>query len=687
MEKILVTAALPYANGPIHIGHLVEYVQADVFVRFLKSRGKDAIYCCADDTHGTPIEINARKQGITPEKLVEKYHKEHEQDFKDFLIAFDSYYSTNSPENKRLSDHFFNTLKSKNLIYTKTIDANYCEKCKRFLPDRFIRGKCPKCGAEDQYGDVCEACGSTIGEQGLIDPHCSICQTSPVNKATEHYFFKLGEMSPYLDSWLKNNKNLQDEVKNYVLNWIEEGLQDWCISRNGPYFGFKIPGEEDKYYYVWLDAPIGYISSTENYCKQKKCKYEDYWKGDSRIIHFIGKDIIYFHFLFWPAMLHATGFNMPENIAVHGFLTVNGEKMSKSRGTFITARKYLEHLDPEYLRYYFASNLSNSMSDINLDFDDFKARINNELVATIANFCYRTLSFTQAKLDGELGKADDKVLKDINTDKAAEAYESYNFRQAVQEINRIAAFGNQYFQEKQPWKMNDEEEKRKVLTTCANIVKDLAILIQPILPRFSEDLFKQLNIEPQTWKDLGKKMENHKINKPEILVKKIEKELDNFKIQEPFAKLNIKVAKIEKVEEHPDADKLYVMQVDLGKEKRQLVGGLREYYKPEELLGKHICVLTNLKPAKLRGVESRGMLLAAEKKHEVGVLLAQKSKLGDQVFAQDIETGKDEITYKQFQNVKIKTNDNGIATVSGKVLKTKEEEIKADKGLKNAGVY
>src|SRR3989338_8302654 len=380
-KKIVITSALPYANGPIHVGHLVEYIQTDIFVRFLRLTGKDVVYCCADDTHGTPIEVKARDLDIKPEELIAKFSKEHQEDFNIFHISFDSYYSTNSKENKYFSDLIFEKLRNKKLIYTKEIEVTYCGHCKRTLPDRYVKGKCPKCKAPDQYGDVCEACNATYDTIDLVEPYCIICKNMPVRKKSEHYFFKLSALSDFLGEYISKNKSFQPEIKNFVLNWVKDGLEDWNISRDGPYFGFKIPGEENKYYYVWLDAPIGYIASTENYCRHNNENYEDYWKSkNARIRHFIGKDIVYFHFLFWPAMIMGSDFSLPEDIVVHGFLTVNGEKMSKSRGTFLTAEDFLQRYNTEYLRYYYASMLSKKLADINLDFRVFRDKINNELV-------------------------------------------------------------------------------------------------------------------------------------------------------------------------------------------------------------------------------------------------------------------------------------------------------------------
>ncbi|MBI5389135.1 methionine--tRNA ligase [Candidatus Woesearchaeota archaeon] len=530
--KILITSALPYANGSIHLGHLVEYIQTDIFVRFLKLMGENAIYCCADDTHGAPIEINAKKQGISPEELIAKYHKEHQEDFSAFHILFDSYYTTNSSENKKHSEFVFNQAKKKGFIYQKEIQQLYCGHCKRFLPDRYVRGECPKCHANDQYGDVCEKCGSTHKPTELIGAKCAECGNAPSQKSSLHYFFRLSTFSEKLRAFLDNQLEIQPEVQNFIVNWINEGLQDWDITRDGPYFGFLIPGETDKYFYVWLDAPIGYIASTEHYCRRHKQRWEEYWKSeDARIIHFIGKDIIYFHFLFWPAMLMASGLSLPKKIQVHGHLTLNKEKMSKSRGTFITARKYLEHLPPEYLRFYYAANLPSSVADLDLDLADFAERINAELVANIANFIYRVLSFTRKQFDGKLSEMDrhssiDQIEAKYKTIEAY--YQTLEFRQVVKEILAVSDMGNRYFQEMQPWKLVKEnrEKTQKVLTTSVNMVKNLAILLEPILPRYAAAVREQIAISGLTWQDLGFTLENHTIGEPAILFKPLLKEAE-----------------------------------------------------------------------------------------------------------------------------------------------------------------
>lgn len=680
-RKILVTSALPYANGPIHLGHLVEYVQTDIFVRFLRLVGEDVIYICADDSHGAPIEIKASELGITPEQLIASVYKEHTGDFRDFLISFDNYYTTNSPENKHYSDLIFSRLKEKNLIYTKDIEVTYCGHCKRTLPDRYVRGKCPKCNAPDQYGDVCEQCNAAYKTIDLAEPYCAICKNKPIRKTSKHYFFKLNEFSGKLEKWLSKNRNLQPEVKHFVLNWIKNGLEDWNISRDGPYFGFRIPGEEDKYYYVWLDAPIGYIASTDNYCKKNGLKTEDYWNNkDARIYHFIGKDIIYFHFLFWPAVLIGSGFSLPYDMPVHGFLTVNGEKMSKSRGTFFTAREFLQKHNAEHLRFYYAGMLSRKLSDVDLSFEDLRKKINNELAANIGNFCYRVLNFLNKNFNGEIKGIDkNKTLIDEikqKTKNIGKNYQSLNFNEAVKDILNISSIGNKYFQENEPWKLinEDREKAQKILGLCANIAKSLSILLSPILPEFSSKLQKQLNLQTLKWGDINFNLKNHKIGKDEVLVRKIG-ENDEIKKQFP---LNLKVARIIGVQNHPNADKLYVLQVDLGSEKRQLVAGLKESYSAEELSNKNVIVVANLKHAKLRGVESQGMLLAGDDGADVGVLAAGKSSPGDNAYFEGFENSGKELSFGEFLKIKMEVK-SGRVYFEGRELRTAKEPVRAEK--------
>lgn len=686
-KKILVTSALPYANGSIHLGHLVEYIQTDIFVRFLRLAGEDVIYVCADDTHGAPIEIKASELGIKPEQLISQVYGEHVRDFNEFLVSFDNYYTTNSPENKHYSDLIFNRLKEKGFIYTKEVEVTYCENCKRTLPDRYVKGKCPKCGTPDQYGDVCEHCNAAYKTTELVDPYCTICKSKPIRKLSKHYFFRLGKFSKKLESWIKKNKNMQPEIKNFVLSWIKGGLEDWNISRDGPYFGFRIPGEEDKYYYVWLDAPIGYISSTENYCKKRNLRAEDYWDSkNSKIYHFIGKDIIYFHFLFWPAMLMGSDFKLPENIIVHGFLTVNGEKMSKSRGTFFTAADFLQKYNPEYLRFYYASMLSKSMSDIDLNLNDFAKRVNNELAGNIGNFCYRTLNFLNKNFGGNVKSIEKngKLTKEIRLKikKIEKDYRALNFNEAVKELLQISSLGNKHFQDNEPWKLinSDREKTHRIVGLCVNIVRMLSILIEPILPKFSESLREQLAIEKPAWKDINTVLQNHKIGNESILIKKMEE-----KQQSNEFPLNLKVGKILEVRDHPNADKLYILGIDLGAEKRQIVAGLKGHYKPEELTDKKIIVLTNLKYAKLRGMESQGMLLAADDGNQVGILTVHDSVPGDKAGFEGFENSGREITFDDFLKISMTVKD-GKVICDGKELRAGKEAIKAEKVKDNARV-
>jgi methionyl-tRNA synthetase len=602
-DRILITSALVYANGPLHIGHLVEYIQTDIYVRFLKLRGYNAFYCGADDTHGSPVEINAAQQGITPEEFVAKWWKEHDEDYKRYYVSYDSYYTTNSPENQYYTELIFKRLQERGHIYTKEIELTYCEICKRFLPDRYVKGTCPKCGAKDQYGDVCEKCNATYATTDLIEPYCSLCKSKPVRKLSRHYFFRLSSFSKQLEEWLVNNKNLQNEIRNQILNWVHGGLDDWCISRDGPYFGFKIPGEENKYFYVWLDAPIGYIASTVNYCKDKEFTADEIWqKNDSTIIHFIGKDIIYFHLLFWPAVLMGSGFHVPDNIVVHGFLNVNGEKMSKSRGTFLTAREFAEYLDPELLRYYFASNLSHSMTDLDLDLKTLQDKINNELVSNIANLIYRTLSFLDKNFDSTVSTTlNNDLLEEVakKSELVTDYYYDFNYREAVAKILEISSLGNKYFQDYQPWELikTDRDKCQNVLTDCVNIVKTIIILVKPILPSFAIKVEEQLGLSNLKWVDMNRLVENHRIDGARILYRKIDQLViknvgDVTESEEKrligAASLDLRVGVVTEVRDHPQADKLYILKVDLGVEKRQLCAGLKPYYpNREDLLGKH----------------------------------------------------------------------------------------------------
>ncbi|MEM4756263.1 MAG: methionine--tRNA ligase [Candidatus Woesearchaeota archaeon] len=653
-KPILVTSALPYANGSIHIGHLVEYIQTDIVVRALKQLGLDVIYCCADDTHGTPIQVKAEQLGITPQQLIEASAKEHLEDFSRYDIHFDYYGSTNHPENKYWSDFIFTQLQTKGLIYTKEVEQTYCSSCKRFLPDRFVKGVCPKCKAPDQYGDVCEHCNATYKPIELLQPYCSLCKSPPIRKHSLHYFFKLSVLAEELREYITHHQYLQEEVKRFILHWIDAGLEDWDISRDAPYFGFLIPGEHDKYYYVWLDAPIGYLSTTALYCKANGRTLEDYWQNpNSHIVHFIGKDIMYFHLLFWPAMLKHAGFKMPDDVVVHGFLTVQGQKMSKSRGTFLSARQLADLIDPELLRYYYAANLSRAVSDLDLDADDFVARINHELNASVFNFLYRTFSFTSTHFSGSVLACShhpllteaDQVLTGI-----IESYEHYELRDVVKGILRLSALGNKFFQDNEPWVLikRDAAQAHHVVSICVHLCRRIIAALKPILPRRARALEEQLGGRITTFSDAFISP-GHTLGTPKILLTKLEKvtfalpehapiasSATASKVQTPvasFSQLQLVVATVLDVRPHPAADKLLLLSVDAGNQQRQLVAGLKPYYQPHELLGKRIVVVANLKPANLRGYQSQGMLLAGDNGHgTVKIVEAPGAVPGDFVF-------------------------------------------------------
>jgi len=667
MPKKIITSALLYANGPLHIGHLVEYIQSDIYVRFLRLIGEDVAWVCADDTHGAPIQINAEKLGITPQELIEKSYEEHKRDFASFNISFDNYYTTHSDETKHFSDLLFNKAKESGYIYKRKISQLYCEHDKMFLPDRYVKGICPKCGAEDQYGDVCEKCGATYKPTELTEPKCSVCGKEPVEKESEHYFFKLSAFSEQLTKWLAE-ADVQKEIVNSVSQWIKEGLNDWDITRDSPYFGFKIPTEEELYYYVWWDAPIGYIASLDNLTKDG----ENVWQN-SEITHIIGKDIIYFHFLFWPAVLMSAGFNLPKKINVHGFLTVNGEKMSKSRGTFITAEQFAAENDTENLRYYFARLLSKKLSDLDLSQAELRSKVNNELVANIGNFCYRSISFTNKSLGSKISECDKSLSEQVAPlfENVKKSYSELDFREAAKTILQVSDIGNRYFQDKAPWKLvkEDEEKARSVLTACINLVKDLSILIKPILPKMSEEIERQLGLKAQTWENLQVELENCEIKPAEILIQKLE-EPKEFP-------LNLRVAQIKEAKEHPDAEKLLIMQIDLGTEQRQIVAGLKEYYKPEELVGKKIVVVANLKPAKLRGEESQGMLLAAQKDNVLKVV-EPDAELGEQVLPQGLTASTEQIKIDKFIKInKLSIKDKKLCYAEH-VLRAAGKQIDVD---------
>ena len=648
-RKIVVTSALPYANGPIHLGHLVEYLQTDIWVRFQKLCGHECLYFCADDTHGTPIMISARAAGISPETLIEKMHEEHKTDFDGFHIAFDNYYSTHSPENKYFSELIFNRLNEAGSIVTRDVEQAYCENCQMSLPDRFVRGVCPRCKAEHQYGDSCEVCGSTYRPADLINPYCATCQARPVPRTSEHYFFKLADYEQQLRDLIAEG-HTQKSVANKLDEWFKAGLKDWDISRDGPYFGFKIPGEENKFFYVWLDAPIGYMASAKHYCDRNNLDFDRLWpgtgsapsSGDYELYHFIGKDIMYFHALFWPAMLIGAGIKTAEKLFVHGFLTVNGEKMSKSRGTFIRASTYLKYLNPEYLRYYYASKLTDGIDDIDLRFDDFTNKINSDMVGKFANLASRSGPMLTRKLDARLGQLDvqgreliDKLV--AAKDRIAEDYENLRFAAVVRSIAALADEANRYVELNQPWVTikSDPERTRTTLTGIINAVRILTIYLKPILPRYAEKVEAFLGVETLSFADLDTVLENHKINNFERLAERIDEGQVNAMVEESketqsaqptaslaepfkpectiedFAKIDLRIAKVLKAESVEGADRLLKLVLDVGGPEKTVLAAVATAYQPEDLTGKVVVYFANLKPRQMKFGLSEGMILAA----------------------------------------------------------------------------
>jgi methionyl-tRNA synthetase len=531
-RKILVTSALPYANGEIHLGHLVEYIQTDIWVRFQKMMGNECYYICADDAHGTPIMLKARELGITPEELIADVKARHEADFAGFNIGFDNYHSTNSAENKELATDIYNKLFNKGYITTKTISQAFDEKEQMFLPDRFIKGECPKCGAPDQYGDNCEKCGATYNPTDLKNAKSVVSGTSPIEKDSEHYFFDLPQFEEKLKTW--TSKYLQSEMSNKLNEWFENGLKQWDISRDKPYFGFEIPNTKDKYFYVWLDAPIGYIASFKNFCDNNNINFAEFWSKDSdaEIYHFIGKDIMYFHSLFWPAMLMGADMKTPDGIFTHGFLTVNGEKMSKSRGTFIMARTYLDNLNPEYLRYYYAYKLSNKIDDIDLNLEDFKQRVNSDVVGKVVNIASRCAGFIVKKFDKTLSAyaIEEQMYNDfVATGESIKAlYEQRNYSQAMREIMKLADSANEYIAKKEPWVMIKDEQNRAevhdITSLAINLFRVIITYLAPVLPEVAEKSRQFLNLETLDWYALEHPLTKHIINKFTPLISRIEDE-------------------------------------------------------------------------------------------------------------------------------------------------------------------
>lgn len=664
-RRIVVTSALPYANGDIHLGHLVEYIQTDFWVRFQKLRGHECVYICADDTHGTPIMIRARREGITPEQLIARSHETHLKDFTDFQVAFDNYYTTNSPENKELSERIYSAAEKQGFITKKTTPQLYCEHCKMFLPDRFVKGTCPKCGAPNQYGDSCDHCGATYGAEELGSPKCTTCGGTPVVKDSEHLYFELEPQHDYLEKWIPGHTT--SDVSNKLLEWFKEPLRGWCISRDAPYFGFEIPGYKDKFFYVWVDAPIGYIASLKNWCK--KNGKDDLWNDENvELYHFIGKDIIRFHCLFWPGMLHAAGFKGPNKVFVHGFLTVNGEKMSKSKGTFVNARTYLDNLPPEALRYYYAAKLGGTTDDMDLNLTDFVQRVNSDLVGKITNIASRGGQMLQKKLGGMLGKLDAEgqtlcVKCRAAGETIAKFYEDRRFNQVVVEICKLADAANEYFDKREPWKTvkTDAEATRTTLTAALNAFRIIAIYLKPILPVYADKAMKFFGESAWTWESVNTALENVKVCDYEYLASRIDqKQVDAMiaaatvkpadsgevahesrasknKLKQPalkgeikfddFEKLDLRVGVVESCEIVPKSSKLLKFVLDAGSlGKRTIFSGIRQAYSdPAALVGKEVVFVANLAPRKMSVGVSEGMILFAGEPGMCGGVLTPTS--------------------------------------------------------------
>ncbi|MCF7520897.1 methionine--tRNA ligase [Neisseria sp. ZJ106] len=663
-RKILVTSALPYANGSIHLGHMVEHIQTDIWVRFQKLRGNECYYCCADDTHGTPVMLAAQKQGLKPEDMIAKVREEHLADFTGFLIGYDNYYSTHSPENKTHSEAIYRALKANGKIESRTIEQLYDPEKQMFLPDRFVKGECPKCHAQDQYGDNCEACGTTYAPTELINPYSAVSGATPVLKESEHFFFKLGECADFLKEWTSGSNphdgkpHLQPEALNKMKEWLhpdengEGGLSDWDISRDAPYFGFEIPDAPGKYFYVWLDAPVGYMASFQNLCDRIGTDFNEFFQAgsDTEMYHFIGKDILYFHALFWPAMLHFSGHRTPSGVYAHGFLTVDGQKMSKSRGTFITAKSYLEQgLNPEWMRYYIAAKLNSKIEDIDLNLNDFISRVNSDLVGKYINIASRAAGFIAKRFEGRLKNVSDSALLAqlaAASDSVAECYENREYAKALRDIMALADIVNEYVDANKPWELAKQEGADEQLhQVCSELINAFAMLtayLAPVLPNVAANAAKFLNLEALTWNNTRQTLGEHTINKYEHLMQRVEQQqVDNLieankqSIQaaaetapaqestytpvaeqasfDDFMKIDMRVAKVLNCEAVEGSTKLLKFNLDFGFEQRIIFSGIAASYpNPAELNGRMVISVANFAPRKMAkfGV-SEGMILSA----------------------------------------------------------------------------
>ncbi|GAA0858060.1 methionine--tRNA ligase [Aliiglaciecola litoralis] len=650
-RKILVTSALPYANGSIHLGHLLEHIQTDIWTRFQRMRGHQCFSVCADDAHGTPVMLKAQELGITPEQMVAQTRAEHHQDLLDFHIEYDNYYVTHSDENKQLCEDIYNRLDKAGYISKRTISQLYDPEKNMFLPDRFIKGTCPSCKAENQNGDSCDVCSSTYSPTEVINPRSVVSGATPILKDSEHYFFDLPKFEDMLKEWLVSGA-LQEEISNKLKEWFDEGLQQWDISRDAPYFGFEIPGAPNKFFYVWVDAPVGYMASFLNYCNQHGIDFDSFWNPDSdaELYHFIGKDITYFHCLFWPAMLEGAGLRKPTGVNVHGFVTVNGAKMSKSTGTFIKGRTYLDHLNPEYLRYYYASKLSDGVTDIDLNLEDFAQKVNSDLVGKVVNIASRCAGFITKRFDGKLSTniIEPELLAQFQqaADGIALAYEKRQYHKAIRDIMALADKANQFIDAQAPWVTIKEEGKEQltheVCSLGINLFRVLMVYLKPVLPKLAEQAEAFMN-DTLNWDSAQVTLTDHSINKFKALMQRVDmdkvnaviedsKENLEVKVSAPaadpdsplakdpiaetvsfddFAKVDLRIAKIAKAEHVEGADKLLRLQLDLGGETKQVFAGIKSAYQPEDLEGKLTVMVANLAPRKMRFGLSEGMVLAA----------------------------------------------------------------------------
>lgn len=657
-RKMLVTCALPYANGAIHLGHMLEHIQADIWVRFQRMRGNEVHFVCADDAHGTPIMLNADKLGITPEQLITKAKADHEADFAGFNISFDNYHSTHSEENRQITTEIYKTLKANGFIKSKVISQLFDPEKNMFLPDRFVKGTCPKCKAEDQYGDNCEVCASTYSPMDLINPRSAVSGATPVVKESEHFFFDLPSFEGMLKAWTRSG-SLQSEIANKMQEWFESGLQQWDISRDAPYFGFGIPDAENKFFYVWLDAPIGYMASFKNLCDRKGIDFDAFWKKDStaELYHFIGKDIVYFHSLFWPAMLEGSGYRKPTNVFAHGYVTVDGAKMSKSRGTFIQASTYLKHIDPECLRYYYAAKLNDRIEDLDFNLEDFVQRVNSDIVNKLVNLASRNAGFITKRFDGKLAeKLEDETLFNEFTAQAetiANFYENREFNKAVRTIMELTDKANKYIDDKAPWVLAKEEGKEAELqAVCSMGIELFRVLIsylKPVLPKLAERAEAFLLVK-LGWDNIATPLLDHTVAPFKSLFSRLEKKQIDAVIDETkalfaenqatenkkgkqavenqensaieqigpeitiddFAKLDLRVAKVIRCEAVPESNKLLKFQLDLGDHQRQVFSGIKAAYNnPEELNGRFVIMVANLAPRKMKFGVSEGMILSA----------------------------------------------------------------------------